>query len=183
MSKCPTNGISETEHSVTGCCDVHLQFRFCQNPPTCSQHLLLCRERSHALCPEFRGSHVTAWRLHSACLQLRNACAPRLRAPPFVIFELLILFVGSRDSAVDIATGYGLNDGGIGVRIRVGSRIFSSPRRPDRLWGSPNFLSNWYRGLFPWRYSGKGVKLTTHLQPLPRSKERGSLHTFSWSSA
>jgi hypothetical protein len=38
----------------------------------------------------------------------------------------------SRDSAVGIATGYGLNDRGVGVRVPVGSRIFSS-RRTDWL--------------------------------------------------
>jgi hypothetical protein len=54
----------------------------------------------------------------------------------------------SRDSAVGIATGYGLDDRGVGVRVPVGSRIFSSPRRPDRLWGPPNLLSNGYRGSF-----------------------------------
>jgi hypothetical protein len=37
----------------------------------------------------------------------------------------------SWDSTVGIATGYGLNDTGVGVRVPVGSGIFSSPRRPD----------------------------------------------------
>jgi hypothetical protein len=37
----------------------------------------------------------------------------------------------SRDSAIGIATGYGLDDRGVGVRVPLGSRIFSSPRRPD----------------------------------------------------
>jgi hypothetical protein len=31
---------------------------------------------------------------------------------------------GSRDSVVGIATGYGLDDRGVGVRVPVGSRIF-----------------------------------------------------------
>jgi hypothetical protein len=33
----------------------------------------------------------------------------------------------SRDSAVGIATGYGLDDQEVGVRIPVGARIFTSP--------------------------------------------------------
>jgi hypothetical protein len=44
----------------------------------------------------------------------------------------------SWDSVVGIATGYGLGDRGVGVRDPVGSRIFSSPCRPDQLWGPPN---------------------------------------------
>jgi hypothetical protein len=40
----------------------------------------------------------------------------------------------SRDSVVGIAIGYGLDDRGLGVRVLVGPRIFSFPRRPDRLW-------------------------------------------------
>jgi hypothetical protein len=32
-----------------------------------------------------------------------------------------------------IATSYGLDNRGVGVRVPVGSRIFSSPNRPDRL--------------------------------------------------
>jgi hypothetical protein len=48
----------------------------------------------------------------------------------------------SRDSTVGIATGYGLDDREVGVRVPVES----SPRRPDRLWGPPNLLSNGYGG-------------------------------------
>jgi hypothetical protein len=57
--------------------------------------------------------------------------------------------VKSQDSAGGIATGYGLDDRGIEIRVPVGSRSFSSPRRPDRLWDSLRLLSNGYRGLFP----------------------------------
>jgi hypothetical protein len=52
----------------------------------------------------------------------------------------------STDGVVGIPTGYGLDDGGVGVRVPVGSKIFSSPRRPDRLWGLPSLLSNGYGG-------------------------------------
>jgi hypothetical protein len=54
-----------------------------------------------------------------------------------------------RDSVVGIATTYGLDDREVGIRIPVGSRIFSSPRRPGRLWSPSSLLSNEYRGLFP----------------------------------
>jgi hypothetical protein len=55
----------------------------------------------------------------------------------------------SQDSSVGIATGYGLDDGGVGVRVPVGARIFPSPCRPDRSCGLPSLLSNGYRGIFP----------------------------------
>jgi hypothetical protein len=56
---------------------------------------------------------------------------------------------GSQDSAVGIVTDYGLDEWRFGVRILVGSRIFYSPHRPDRLQGPPNLLSNSSRGSFP----------------------------------
>jgi hypothetical protein len=52
-----------------------------------------------------------------------------------------------RDSVVGIAAGYGLDDRGIGVRVPVGPRIFSSPCSLCCLWGRPNLLPNGYRGL------------------------------------
>jgi hypothetical protein len=50
-----------------------------------------------------------------------------------------------RDSSVGIETGYGL-DGQSSIPAEV--RFFSSPQRPDRLWGQPSLLSNGYRELF-----------------------------------
>jgi hypothetical protein len=51
------------------------------------------------------------------------------------------------DSSVSIATGYVLDEQGVGVQVR--SRIVSSPRRPEQLWVPPSILSNGYRGFFP----------------------------------
>jgi hypothetical protein len=45
------------------------------------------------------------------------------------------LLVQSRDRAGGPVTVYWLNDRGIGVRIPVEPRTFSSPFRPDRFWG------------------------------------------------
>jgi hypothetical protein len=67
-----------------------------------------------------------------------------------VYFYIYIYFnIRSRDSSFDIATGYGLDDRGVRVRVPVGSRIFSSPRRPDRLWVNPTSYPMGTGGSFP----------------------------------
>jgi hypothetical protein len=54
-----------------------------------------------------------------------------------------------KKGAASLTTGYGLGEQGVRVRFPVRSRIISSPRHPDRLWGPPSPLSNGYWGLFP----------------------------------
>jgi hypothetical protein len=66
-------------------------------------------------------------------------------------------------------------------------KFFSSPPRPNRLWGPPSLLSNGYQGLLPREQSGRGVKLTNHLHLVPRSRMHGAIPPFpntpSWCGA
>jgi hypothetical protein len=78
-----------------------------------------------------------------------------------IIINTVPLLFWSRDSIVGMATGYGLDDRGVGNRVPIESRIFSSRCRPYLLWGPPNLLSNGYQGLLPRGYSGRDVNLTT----------------------
>jgi hypothetical protein len=65
----------------------------------------------------------------------------------YIIRRPVFCFLSEKqDSSVGIATGYGLEDRGVGVRVPVVSRIFCAPLRPDRFWSPPNLLSNVYRG-------------------------------------
>jgi hypothetical protein len=49
-------------------------------------------------------------------------------------------------------------------------RFFSSPQHPDWLWSPPSLLSNGYWGLYPQEESSRGVKLTTNLHLVLRSR-------------
>jgi hypothetical protein len=51
----------------------------------------------------------------------------------YEIYSVLLPMCKSRDSVIGIATGYGLDDQGVGVRVLVEARMFTFPCRPDRL--------------------------------------------------
>jgi hypothetical protein len=87
--------------------------------------------------------------LSKECRSLRRAGPPSSVCATQTSTSKAIDDAGSRDSAVGIATGPGLDDHGIRVRVLVGGKIFSSPRCPDQFWGPPSLLSDWYWGLFP----------------------------------
>ena len=48
--------------------------------------------------------------------------------------------------------------------------FFFSPKRTDRLWGSPSLVFNESQRFFPLGQSYQAVKLTTHLHPQPGSR-------------
>jgi hypothetical protein len=96
-----------------------------------------------------------------------------------------IHWIKNRDSSVGIATRLRAGQSGSQGSIAGGGwEFFSSPPRPERFWGSPSLLSSGYQGLFPWRKSGRSVKLTAHLHLVPRSNNEWSLpplpNTPSW---
>jgi hypothetical protein len=77
----------------------------------------------------------------------------------------------SRDSSVGIALGYGLNDRGSRVRFAVGAGNFSLYHRFQNCsCAHPDFYPVGTRSSFPGGWSGRGVKLTTYLHLVPRSK-------------
>jgi hypothetical protein len=49
------------------------------------------------------------------------------------------------------------------------NKLFSSPQRQYRLRGPISFLTNEYRGIPPWEYSGREVKLIIHFHLVMRS--------------
>jgi hypothetical protein len=59
-------------------------------------------------------------------------------------FRVVSIATRGWDRAVGIATGYGLDGRGFGVRVLVGSRIFSASSRPAR--GSTQLPIQWVQG-------------------------------------
>jgi hypothetical protein len=59
-----------------------------------------------------------------------------------------------RDSVVGIATGYGLHDRGVGVRVLVGQEFSLLEVFQTGCGGPPNLLCNGYLGLVPRGQSG-----------------------------
>jgi hypothetical protein len=55
-----------------------------------------------------------------------------------------------RASAAGIATDYGLDERGIGVRVPVETRIFTSLCSPDRLWAPTRLYPMGTGGSFSW---------------------------------
>jgi hypothetical protein len=113
---------------------------------------------------------------------------PILQSIQFFVSDMISTnLTGSRDSVVHIKTGYWLDDRGVGVRVSVGSRIFSSPRRPDWLWGPTSLLLNAYRGALSPGLKRRRREANTQLQLVPKSRDCAFIHPLphmsSWRSA
>jgi hypothetical protein len=92
--------------------------------------------------------HFNKGRIRFRYWRSRFTSISKILSPPLQLYRVYYRITVSRDSSVGIATDYGPDDQGVGVRVPVGSRIFSS-RCPDRLWGPHSLLPNGNRGLIP----------------------------------
>jgi hypothetical protein len=84
----------------------------------------------------------------------------------YYLKHCMVIVLECRYRSVGIPTGYRL-DGLSSIPGRV-KKYFSSPHCPDRLWSPPSLLSKDYWKVFPWGWSGRSLKLTTHLRVVPR---------------
>jgi hypothetical protein len=97
---------------------------------------------------------------------------------------VLLLLTWSWDRAVSIVTGYKLDDRRVGVRVTVGSRIFSMSSR--LVLGPTQPPIQWVLAALPSGVKQLGRKPITHLHLVLRSRKRGSVHLLphmsSWHS-
>jgi hypothetical protein len=85
--------------------------------------------------------------------------------------KIMLRQTQSRDSSVGIALGYGLDDRSSRVRFLVGAGKFSLHHRVQNGSGfHPASYPMGTRGSFPGEKSGRGVKLTTRLRLVWRSR-------------
>jgi hypothetical protein len=91
-----------------------------------------------------------------------------------IIIIIIIIIIGTRDSSVGIATGYGLDDQGVGSSSPCKGKnfLFSTSSRPAL--GSTQPPIQWVPGV---KQPGREAD-----QPVPRSRIRGSLHPFPHTS-
>jgi hypothetical protein len=78
----------------------------------------------------------------------------------------------NHSSAVIIMTGHTLDGWGVRVWVPVGKEF--SLLYPYRLWSPPNILYSVYWQIFLQEKSNRGMKLTTHLQLLLKSRKSAS---------
>jgi hypothetical protein len=92
--------------------------------------------------PTSRGRSVGIVRLRTQATELSFSFSLLLwtELQLSIHFIIILNLLKIRSSSVGIATGYGLDDLTIGVRVPVVSIIFTSPHGPDRLWGPPILL-------------------------------------------
>jgi hypothetical protein len=109
-------------------------------------------------------------RLHSESRTVRHA---KIQQTPFAgCFMLTDLSItissSSKDSSVDIVTGYKLD--GMGSNPGGRRKIISTPQRLNGSGAHPASYPMGIGGDFHRRWSSRGVKLTIHLQLVPRSR-------------
>jgi hypothetical protein len=86
----------------------------------------------------------------------------------------------SHDSSVGTANGVRSGRSGLQGSIPGGDwEFFSLPPRPERFWAHPASYPMGTWGSFPGDKSGRGMKLTTHLYFVPKSRIRGAIPPLS----